>query len=417
MTVSEWGSTAAPHRVSGVAPGLRPGRSQMPNTQYIHPAHGGADPRAIAQMRAQASTAAGFPPYPAQGGYPAPQAYGTAPQTHGGAAQPSAARFSAPHPEQAPPPGGAGVLTILGAAVSVALVVGLGLWGYKLAVRDVTGVPVVRALEGPMRIQPEDPGGVVAPHQGLAVNDVAADGVSAGPVDQVVLAPPATALTADDVPAHPEVEVSSAVQRPAIAPVPAPMPSTGGEIDADAAVAEALGLTDLPGQDLPGLDLPAATEAPVETIPDLPAGLSSSPRPRPRPSGFGDLPELTAPVRAVDVSAAVAAPPPARPAPGAETAPAVVLGQEIDPAAVGADTRLVQLGAYKSPEEARAQWSAFAELNPGLFENRNWTIEQSQAGGSPFYRLRAIGFADIDDARAFCAALIAAQGTCVSVID
>jgi hypothetical protein len=52
----------------------------------------------------------------------------------------------------------------------VALVVGLGVWGYKLAVRDVRGVPVIQAMDGPMRIAPEIPGGEIADHQGLAVN-------------------------------------------------------------------------------------------------------------------------------------------------------------------------------------------------------------------------------------------------------
>ena len=33
-----------------------------------------------------------------------------------------------------------------GAVVSLALLVGVGIWGYQLLVRDVSGVPVVRAL-------------------------------------------------------------------------------------------------------------------------------------------------------------------------------------------------------------------------------------------------------------------------------
>ena len=45
-----------------------------------------------------------------------------------------------------------------GALVSVALVLGLGYWGYRIAVRDISGVPVVRALEGPLRMAPENPG-------------------------------------------------------------------------------------------------------------------------------------------------------------------------------------------------------------------------------------------------------------------
>ena len=52
-----------------------------------------------------------------------------------------------------------------GAAVSLALIVGIGVWGYKMLARDVSGVPVVRAASGkPMRVQPEDPGGSPAMH-------------------------------------------------------------------------------------------------------------------------------------------------------------------------------------------------------------------------------------------------------------
>ena len=70
-------------------------------------------------------------------------------------------------------------VNVIGATCSVALVLGLVVWGYKLAVRDVNGVPVVRALEGPLRISPENPGGDFAVHQGLSVNAVAAAGTAA----------------------------------------------------------------------------------------------------------------------------------------------------------------------------------------------------------------------------------------------
>ena len=88
-------------------------------------------------------------------------------------------------------PLGASVTAFLnwaGAALSLALIAGLGVWGYQLLVRDVSGVPVVRALEGPMRIAPEDPGGARAAYQGLAVNEIAAEGTAAEPADLVVLA-------------------------------------------------------------------------------------------------------------------------------------------------------------------------------------------------------------------------------------
>ena len=85
-------------------------------------------------------------------------------------------------------PLGASVASLMnwaGAALSLALVAGLGFWGYQLMVRDVTGVPVVRALEGPMRIAPEDPGGERAPFQGLAVNRIAAEGTAADAPERV----------------------------------------------------------------------------------------------------------------------------------------------------------------------------------------------------------------------------------------
>ena len=70
------------------------------------------------------------------------------------------------------------------------------MWLFKC--RDVTGVPVVRALEGPMRVTPEEPGGDQANYQGLAVNTVAAAGIAAGPADRLVLAPPPLDLSAED---------------------------------------------------------------------------------------------------------------------------------------------------------------------------------------------------------------------------
>jgi len=52
---------------------------------------------------------------------------------------------------QAPMTGAAragALVNYAGAAVSLALIVGVGVWGYKLVVRDVSGIPVVRAMAG-----------------------------------------------------------------------------------------------------------------------------------------------------------------------------------------------------------------------------------------------------------------------------
>ena len=53
---------------------------------------------------------------------------------------------------------GAGALiNVLGGVISLGLIIGVLVWGYQLFARDVSDVPVVVALDGPMRTQPEDP--------------------------------------------------------------------------------------------------------------------------------------------------------------------------------------------------------------------------------------------------------------------
>ena len=92
------------------------------------------------------------------------------------------------------------ITNVAGAALSLVLVVGIGVWGYKLLIRDVSGVPVIKAVEGPLRVQPQDPGGAEIQHQGLAVNDVAAVGTAADPADRLVLAPEPLELSLEDTP-------------------------------------------------------------------------------------------------------------------------------------------------------------------------------------------------------------------------
>ena len=41
---------------------------------------------------------------------------------------------------------------VAGAIVSLALIAGIGIWGYKLLVRDVSGIPVVKAASGEMPV-------------------------------------------------------------------------------------------------------------------------------------------------------------------------------------------------------------------------------------------------------------------------
>ncbi|MDX5349319.1 MAG: SPOR domain-containing protein, partial [Paracoccaceae bacterium] len=231
---------------------------------------------------------------------------------------------------------------LAGAASSLALVVGFAVWGYKLAVRDVRGVPVIQAIEGPMRIAPEDPGGEIANHQGLAVNAVAAVGVAAPPPDRLILAPRPVDLAVEDTPGlagllptepglaaapAPELapELATDLALAAAPPVESASP-TEIAMDAaiDAALAEALGEI-APEEMEPVAALPDVVQDPVPE-----GALAISPRPRARPGS---------PVAAA--------------APVAETAVASAAPNEVDPATIPAGTRLVQFGAFDTADEAR----------------------------------------------------------------
>lgn len=269
----------------------------------------------------------------------------------------------------------------LGAFMSVALVAGLGVWGYQLAMRDVSGVPVVRALEGPMRVAPEDPGGLRAAHQGLAVNSVAAEGSAEAPADRLILAPEPLDLAAEDLPQPQLAETTQS------APAP-PEPAVQEDL---AALANDLAEDAVP---LSASIAPAASEARI--IPASVAGVARSPMPRPRPIG-----DVTAEAVANSVALAVGA---------------AVKTAEVDPASVPAGTRLVQFGAYDSPEAARAEWVKLDGRFSDFLRDKQRIVQQAVSGGKTFWRLRAMGFEDINDARRFCSALLAERQACIPVV-
>ena len=242
--------------------------------------------------------------------------------------------------------------------------------------RDVSGVPVVRALEGPMRVAPENPGGQQAAFQGLSVNQLAAAGPSIES-DTIVLAPPPVGL--------PEIA--------------APAPVAAG---IQSQPAEALGFRTPNRLAVERSPMPRGRDGasvPVTQVAALPAAsapmaqaLSTSNDPR------------AADALAASVAQSVA------------VGLAGTGGRDIDPASIGPGTRLVQLGAYDTPEEARAAWDALSgRFNP-LLADRGRVIEAAHSGGSVFYRLRAHGFSDERDARRFCAALVAEQLDCIPVL-
>lgn len=277
-------------------------------------------------------------------------------------------------------------VNVAGAVSSVALIVGLAFWGYQLAVRDVTGVPVMRAAAGAMRIAPQDPGGEQAQNQGLTVNAVAAMGTTARPSDTITLAPMPVALQADDKPLAVAAETPVAETRVAETLV-AETPVASAAVDE--AVAAALTEVNATATNAARTDM-------AVIVPNDPNALRVSLRPRPRPAS------LTGRLTPTDVQTVS----------GSTKVTAI---SELDPATIPAGTRLAQLGAFEAPELARAQFADLQANMGELMSGKDMVIQAAQSGGRTFYRLRAHGFANDEDARRFCAALQAEGTDCIPV--
>lgn len=286
-------------------------------------------------------------------------------------------------------------LGVAGALTSIALVAGLGYWGYKLAVRDMTGIPVVRALEGPMRIAPQDPGGEISAHQGLSVNSVAAEGATSRPADRLILAPRPVELTEQDaagtaVTASAPVSAQTAtspgleIAAPPVVEEPEKIVAINLDNTSDIdAIAEALaeGAIPLTAQTE---DISATDAAPVISLPK--GALTHSLRPVPRP-----------PLETIAASS--------KPQETTET----------DGTELAAGTRLVQLGAFDSPETARDEWGRLSGKFSDLLAGKTRIVQSAKSGGRTFYRLRAQGFADDAESRRFCSALISENAACIPV--
>jgi hypothetical protein len=291
------------------------------------------------------------------------------------------------------------LISLAGALVSLALVLGLASWGYKLAMRQMHGIPVILAPEGPSRVAPDNPGGELAQHQGLAVNEIAAVGEAAGAAERLALAPPPAALSPDDgisdtlqaslgtalgapdgTTTAPDRGVRPSETMAALTPrsdrLAEPLPD--GSVDAiDGAdpAAEAAGPT-ISAEDIISADIP---------------GVSSSPFPQTRPEV-----DVIAEAAALAVAEAMAP----------ETA------IDVDPHALAPGAQLAQIGSYETVAQAKLEWDKAAVRFAAVMDGKRRVIEAAESGGKAFYRLRVAGFESRDEVRRFCAAM-KSGGQCV----
>lgn len=284
---------------------------------------------------------------------------------------------------------------------SLALLGGMVYWGLQLVERDPSQVPVIKAMEGPARTAPENPGGEIAEHLGLAVNKVQTGTGVSDEADSVSLAPEQHSLTNE--------EQTAAMVDPTPEAVIEPTSLTVDDEDiivVEEPTIEAAALEEGKPEDPPAIvdateaDVIAAIEEAMK-LADL--GLETKPSiyPKLRPSDLKVASLAPAAVTKVET-------------PKVETASTdPAFANRITEVAVG--SKVVQLGAYDSEELALAEWKKLMGKHSDFLGPKKLLVQPVDSGGRKLFRLRAVGFEGRDEAKGFCTALNARGVACFAL--
>ena len=277
-----------------------------------------------------------------------------------------------------------------GAALSLFLLAGAIGWSYQLIVRDVNQIPIVRAQLGPLRVAPDNPGGLTAANQGLSVTQLA---VNEKPLlsNEIYLAPAAEILNEENLALKVTEEDESN--------------KVDGAFEIKEVNAEnSMNLEALPYQkevdsrsnDVGVLSKVAFSQKKIEieNAVSLALSITNDPdkslswlRPKIRPVGFyrnGNI-----------------------------TEDQIVSNEPMPKLPIG--SAVVQLGAFDSKSLAESEWQRFEKILGSILIPKKMVIQKAESGGKIFYRLRASGFSDISDARQFCTA-ISDKVACIPVV-
>ncbi len=332
--------------------------------------------------------------------------------------------------------------TTVGAIVAVALLLALGVWFYRLGVRDAQNVPIIRAALDPVKVRPEDPGGTETPHQDITSYQVAETEPVQAAATVVAPAPPEPRpediamgdLAAASVPNPPDARPSSPVGDTSSSPAPS-IPTDDAtdvlqnEIDRQVAAV----LSETPSDT--GVQPPSA--APETTVPDDTRIAAATPTPsQPEEPAQSEAPQPDLSQTEPEQDAPAVEEPEAEPlGAGTEYAPAASPtvprrpsnllarveeakkqeAQSVTDLASRAASSPVQVQLAADPDETaiRQQWRRIYNANSDVLRDRALAIQQTVSGGTTFYRLRVGPFETTSEARAVCQALKARGQDCI----
>ena len=274
----------------------------------------------------------------------------------------------------------------IGAVLSLSLLAGAIGWSYKLVVRDINQIPIVRAQLGPLRVAPDNPGGLTAANQGLSVTQLA---VNEKPLlsDEINLAPAAEILNE---------ETSASLLR---------------EVDKLNQIDETYEIKEINAENTISLDgssgaMKGETASKTES---LVAQVAFSQK----KVEIENAVSLALSITSEFDPSLTSLRPKTRPRSVQQNRELIVSKEPMSKLPIG--SAIVQLGAFDSKSLAESEWRRFEKLLGSILAPKQMIIQNAESGGKIFYRLRASGFSDISDARQFCTA-ISDKVACIPVV-
>ena len=267
-----------------------------------------------------------------------------------------------------------------GAALSLLLLAGAVSWSYKLIVRDINQIPIVRAQGGPLRVAPTDPGGLTAANQGLSVTQLA---VNEQPLlsDEIYLAPAAEMLSKENV----ETKIEEGYipknndKKLEIKEVNAEnninLKAWSDQVQINKGSENEVVLSEAVFSQKK-LDIQNAVSMAL-SITDNTDVFRVSLRPQIRPISLNQD--------------------------GSKNFGQAASSGQISQLTVG--SAVVQVGAFDNKALAESEWKRLEKLLGSILITKQMIIQKAESGGKIFYRLRASGFDNIADARQFCTAI------------
>ena len=274
----------------------------------------------------------------------------------------------------------------IGAVLSLSLLAGAIGWSYKLVVRDINQIPIVRAQLGPLRVAPDNPGGLTAANQGLSVTQLA---VNEKPLlsDEINLAPAAEILNEEtsasllrEVDKLNQIDETYEIKEINAENTISLDGSSGAMKGENASKTESLVAQVAFSQKK--VEIENAVSLALSITSEFDPSLTSL-RPKTRPRSVQQNREL------------------------------IVSKEPMSKLPIG--SAIVQLGAFDSKSLAESEWLRFEKLLGSILAPKQMIIQKAESGGKIFYRLRASGFNDISDARQFCTA-ISDKVACIPVV-